>query len=340
MPAEFASRPPRIQPELPIDNVAIPNPPPLDQGGGQQLIQVALPMITIIGYVIVSMSGQGRSMALLIPMGMSVVASTIVGIMAFLRNSRLEAEQTAAYEQRLRELRQKMHLSHDIQRRFYVYNYPDSHTVLQIAQDRSNKGMGLRLWERRTSDQDFGAIRLGIGTRPSTVRYDMSAGTDNDEHPLGKDAIKLMEDSLYVSSVPITIPLRQHAKEGGIELKTDNPLEQAVQARYALGIAGRDPAQTYDFIRSIMAHYTVFHAPTDARLFVVGPPEARQQWDWARWLPHCNSSRNQQGAGDQLCFEPETQRHFWDDLQIELDRRQLRLQDKDRTTDPLARLAG
>ncbi len=298
------------------------------------MIQVALPMITIIGYVIVSMSGQGRSMALLIPMGMSVVASSVVGLMTFLRENRRQAELTAAYDQRLRELRQEMHLSHDIQRRFYVYNYPDSHTVLQIAKDRSNKGLGLRLWERRTGDQDFGVIRLGIGTRSSTVLYELGAGTESNDQPQSKDAIKLMKDSLFVSDVPITIPLRQHVKDSGGELKTDNPLEKAVEARYALGIAGKNPGQIYDFIRSIMAHYTAFHAPTDARLFVVGPPEARQQWDWARWLPHCNSSRNQQGAGDQLCFDVESQRHFWDDLQNELERRQLRLQDKDRTADP------
>ena len=84
----------------------------------------------------------------------------------------------------------------------------------------------------------------------------------------------------------------------------------------------------------MMVHFAAFHAPTDARLFVVGAPDARAQWDWARWLPHCNTSRNQQGTGDQLCFEQDKARRFWDDLQTELERRQLRLADKDNTTDP------
>lgn len=328
---EFASRPPRIQPELPIDEIAIPT-PPSSNTGAQNLLQVAMPMITIIGYVIVSMSGQGRSMALLIPMGMSVVASTLMGVISFIRQNREDAERRAAYAQRLRELRQEMNLSHDIQRRFYVYNYPDPPTVLQIASDRSNKGMGLRLWERRPNDSDFGAIRLGMGTRPSTVRYVVGMGGDSEEEPESRDALKLMKDSQFVTNVPVTIPLRKHEKASD-DNKSSNPLDQAIEARFSIGIAGKNPARTYDFIRSVMAHYTAFHAPTDARLYVVGPPEARDQWDWARWLPHCNTSRNAQGTGDQLCFE-ENQRHFWDDLQIDLERRQLRLEDKDATDDP------
>ncbi len=75
---EFTNRPPRIQPELPYGEVTIPSPPGSETSSRQQLIQVALPLITIIGYVIVSASGQGRSLLLLIPMGMSVVASTTV----------------------------------------------------------------------------------------------------------------------------------------------------------------------------------------------------------------------------------------------------------------------
>jgi S-DNA-T family DNA segregation ATPase FtsK/SpoIIIE len=337
---EFASRPPRIQPELPFGEITIPNPPTSDTSGGQQLVQVALPLVTIIGYVFVSAMGQGRSMLLLIPMGLSVVASSVVALISMIRTGQIERQKREAYAQRLVEMRQELTASHEMQRRFYLYNYPETDTVLQIAGDRDYQRSGLRLWERRTTDLDFGALRLGIGTRPSTVRYVVGSGTEDNQDAQMKDALKLAEDSLYVSDVPVTIPLRQWAKpdssdKGGTAKKeADDPTSQAVNARYAIGIAGSDRDKTYDCIRSMMVHYAAFHAPTDARLFVVGAPDARSQWDWARWLPHCNTSRNQQGTGDQLCFEQDKARHFWDDLQTELDRRQLRLADKDNTTDP------
>ena len=335
---EFTNRPPRIQPELPTGEVVIPAPPTEETGGKQQLIQVALPMVTIIGYVIVSASGQGRSMLLLIPMGLSVVASTLVALIAFFRTAREEAARRRAYLQRLAELRQAMVNDQDAQRRFYNYNYPDLAITLQIAADRQSKLYGLRLWERRTNDSDFGAIRLGSGTRPSSVTYTLQSVSE-DENPLLREARKLQEDSRYVANVPITIPLRRYVKP-----KSDNadkrddedktPEQKSVDARFAIGIAGADPHLTYDFVRATMAHYTAFHAPTDARLYVVGPPAARPQWEWARWLPHCNSSRDAQGTGDQLCFQPEKVRRFWDELQTELERRQLRLADKDAETDP------
>ena len=338
---EFTNRPPRIQPELPYGEVTIPQPPASETSGRQQLIQVALPLITIIGYVIVSASGQGRSMLLLIPMGMSVVASTTVALLAFIRNSRLEAEKKRAYQLRLIELRKEMIASHDIQRGFYLHNYPEPEIVLQIAADRENKVNGLRLWERRTTDSDFGAVRLGIGTRPSTVRYALTAGSPAEDDPQLKDALKLQEDSRFVSDVPITIPLRSYVKPEGTTVavsaddeESQSPDDQSVTARFALGIAGKGRAETYHFIRAMMAHYAAFHAPTDARLFVVGSPESRAEWEWARWLPHCNTARNQQGTGDQLCFEQDKVRRFWDDLQVELERRQLRLADKDSDTDP------
>jgi S-DNA-T family DNA segregation ATPase FtsK/SpoIIIE len=332
---EFASRPPRIQPELPFGEITLPSPPTSEATGGQQLIQVALPLVTIIGYVFVSAMGQGRSLLLLLPMGLSVIASSVMALMTSIRTNRLEKQKREAYAQRLIELRQEMTASHEMQRRFYYYNYPDPDTVLQIAGDRDYQRSGLRLWERRTTDPDFGALRLGVGTRPSTVRYIVGTSQDDNEEAQMKDAMKLAADSLFVTDVPITIPLRRYLKPdappGGSEKKeSGDPTTQTIEARSAIGIAGQDREKTYNFIRSIMAHYAVFHAPTDARLFVVGTPETRSQWEWARWLPHCNTSRNLQGTGDQLCFEKDKARRFWDDLQTELERRQLRLQDKDK----------
>jgi S-DNA-T family DNA segregation ATPase FtsK/SpoIIIE len=294
---DFASRPPRIQPELPFGEVTVPGPPPSEASGRQQLFQLALPLVTIIGYVFVSAMGQGRSMLLLIPMGLSVIASSGAAIWNLRRNNRIEAEKRAAYMQRLAELRQEMIASHDMQRRFYLYNYPDPDAVLQIAADRDYHRTGLRLWERRTSDSDFGTIRLGVGTRPSTVIYTVGQGGSRDSHDAQmKDALKLVQDSLYVTDVPVTIPLRRYIKpdepasEG--DRDDDSPAGKSIDARSAIGVAGADLDKTYQFIRSIMAHFVAFQAPTDARLFVVGAPEARSQWEWARWLPHCNTSRN------------------------------------------------
>ena len=77
----YIDRPPRIQPELPFDEIEIPSPPEKEEGGYTQLIQVGLPLITIMGYVLIAtLGGSGRSPWLLIPMALSVVASTVFAL--------------------------------------------------------------------------------------------------------------------------------------------------------------------------------------------------------------------------------------------------------------------
>ncbi len=54
---QMIDRPPRIQPELPFNRFEIPTPPENPQDGVSKLIQVAMPMTMIVGYVFVTMFG-------------------------------------------------------------------------------------------------------------------------------------------------------------------------------------------------------------------------------------------------------------------------------------------
>ncbi len=319
---EYFTRPPRIQPELPSGEVSIPAPPTL-QGDRTSLVQIALPMITVVGYVLVS-GGQGggaSSLLFVLPMAMSIVASTSLAIMNYRRNRRIDAEKQAAYKQRLLQLRRDMIESHDKQRTFYLFNHPDPENALRLAGDGS--GPSTRLWERRTTDPDFGVFRIGMGSLPSTVVY-KTTNSDSDS-PLADDVRKLAEDSRIVSDAPITVPFRHQYKEG-----EDSP---KVIGRHSVGIASKDSAKVRDAVRAMLVQFAAFHAPSDSRLYVVGAPEAKPYWEWARWLPHCNTSRNESSTGDQLRFEARKVRRLWDDLQTELERRQLRLADESTTTD-------
>ncbi len=318
------NRPPRIQPELPSGEVTIPNPPGAEGGGRQNLVQVALPMLTIIAYVLVGSQGGGRSILFVIPMGISIVATTALAIWTFFRTAKREAEKLEAFKLRLTDLRAQMNSDHDKQRAFYHYNYPDPESALHLAGGQNDGRPSTRLWERRASDSDFGSVRLGIGVMPSTVQY-KAQSADNSDSPLTPDVLKLADDSRYVTEVPVIIPLRPHFKEGS--------QEPATLARHAIGIAGKDRNKVSDFVRTIALHLSAFHTPTEARLFVVGSSESKAAWSWARWLPHCNASRNESSAGDQLAFEPRKARRIWDNLQSELERRQLRLADKDNQSD-------
>jgi len=318
---KYLDRPPRILPELPQGEVEIPGPPEKPESG-QMLQHLLLPFISIFGYVLISLTGQGRNPLMMIPMAFSAVATSIFAIISMRKEKKKREEIIAAYEQRLTDHRREMEEAHNVQRMHYWYNYPNVDKILEFASGDEVSRSGSRLWERRPSDQDFGAIRLGVGTLPSTVIYKVGEA-ENREDPQMKDAQKIAEDSLYVKDVPITIPLRNPL--GSEDGKEEN---QAQLSRHSLGVVGRNIAKTSDFVRSVAMHFTAFHSPMDTRLFVVGTPEARKRWEWAVWIPHTNS-RNESYLGDQMCFDPESIPSFWDMILNELDKRQLRLKDKD-----------
>jgi DNA segregation ATPase FtsK/SpoIIIE, S-DNA-T family len=290
-------RPPRIQPELPSDEIEIPEPPDKQETGYSRLIQVSLPLITIIGYILVSTLGRGgRSIWLLIPMGLSVVASVSYSLYSYFKEKRRRAEIERAYDDRLVELNKEMHTHHDMQRRFYQYNYPNGSTTLQIVhtarEETERKERSLRsesrLWERRVSDEDFGVVRLGMGTLPSTVVYVLK-NIDNFEDPQARAAMKLETDARYVSDIPVIISFRpppeDDQKEPDQEEEEETAQEESARIPFthALGIAG-ERGPVYEFVRALLAHYTVFHAPMDARLFILA--NEKQAWEWTEYLPH------------------------------------------------------
>lgn len=308
-------RPPRIQPELPFEQIDIPSPPEKKDDGNTRLIQVGLPLVTIVGYIFVSMlGGGGRNPLLLIPMALSVVASTIFSLYSYIKEKQKEAEMTRAYHDRLIELSKDMHTYHDMQRRFYLYNYPDvagTTTIIADARREAEKPdrtlrSNVRLWERRVSDDDFGAIRIGMGTLPSTVQYVLGDVTNFADAQV-REAMKLASDSRFVSNIPVIINLRQpvedksKSKEDDEEAQVKENDSQRIPVTHALGVAGGQDA-VYEFTRSMLGHFLTFHAPMDATLYLIA--SRRADWAWIETVPHAKANEK----GQCWCFVNEINR--------------------------------
>ncbi|HLF00368.1 MAG TPA: hypothetical protein VI547_00180, partial [Anaerolineales bacterium] len=343
MAVEYIDRPPRVQPELPIQEIQIPNPPE-EQSGQQSLMGVLLPAVMMVGFIISSGSG---NMSMVIIMGLMMFGTVGMSLSEFGKGRKEFEAKKKAYEELLVTLRQDMARHHNTQRTHYHHNYPASQTILEVAARKETSRFGSRLWERRPGDKDFGMIRLGIGTRPSTVIYKFGSGDDPlSNNQLTKDARKLHEDSLVVTDVPVTIPLRPTGGEeqpgggagGGDGAPSDegNPKTKRQTPRHSIGIVGKNPTATADFARSILADFTCFHTSYDARLYVVGLPQNKGNWQWCEWIPHCtvrgigeDDDADKPKEFDQLCFSPDKNKiqAFWKRLKKDLDQRQVRLRD-------------
>ncbi|MDJ0754301.1 MAG: FtsK/SpoIIIE domain-containing protein, partial [Ardenticatenaceae bacterium] len=292
----YIDRPPRIQPELPFDVIEVPSPPDKDEGQNNRLIQVALPMVTIIGYILIAtLGGSGRSPAMLLPMALSVLASVGFSIYSYRKELKRKGEIERAYSDRLVEMNKEMNNYQDMQRRFYRYNYPDVASTLRIVDNTRQEAVRddrilrteSRLWERRTFDNDFGVVRLGMGTLPSTVLYEIKE-EENFDDPQMREARKLAEDSKFVNDIPIIVNFRQKLEEKGDEddesdENVDEEQSPVTPVTHAMGIAG-DKEAVYGFTRGMLLDYAVFHAPMDARLFILA--KSQEQWAWTERLPH------------------------------------------------------
>lgn len=362
----YIDRPPRIQPELPYDEIEIPGPPDKDQGGFERLIQVGLPLLTIIGYVLIStMGGSGRSPLLLIPMALSVFASVGFSIYTFIREKQRQAEIERAYSARLTGMTREMNQQHDQQRRFYHYNYPETTALMRIVDNAGKEAQRTqqilasnaqdwqravsqraeaRLWERRASDSDFGVIRLGIGTLPSTVLYKLGQ-SENVDDPQMREAQKLEDESRFVTEIPVILSLRPKPDELGDD-EEENPGEEeegsSTPALHALAIAGGS-TEVYEFAHAILAHFMVFHAPMDAKIYLLAG--SRTPWQWLEEAPHSRVSDD----GECICFVDPLQQNgatqrfgdddgspveqFLEQIRKILAQRKLRLQENEGTED-------
>jgi S-DNA-T family DNA segregation ATPase FtsK/SpoIIIE len=353
---QYIDRPPRIEPQLPAGVFNIPNPPDTEIKFGELLQQAFLPMIMILGYLLASLLGQGRSMVMMIPMLLSVVATVILAVYINIQERKQREAAEAAYKRRIGELRRKMESEHEQQRIYYYYNYPDPEKTLGIAADINRPPeareeeirSGTRLWERRPKDHDFLYLRLGISTRQSTVFYKISEN-EKTESPLMREATRLAEDSRLLYDVPVTIPMylpsddtekkKVESKKQEQEAEEEETQEsKGITIRHSIGITGSSPEKVHAYLRTMLLDYAAFHSPQDAMLYVAGTNDARQYWRWAYALPHCKEA----DKTETILFESEERpgeneadymRLFWKNIRTILERRRMRLQDRESGAD-------
>ncbi|HCS40070.1 MAG TPA: hypothetical protein DIW44_10870 [Anaerolineaceae bacterium] len=352
----FIDYPPRIEPQLPSGVFNIPNPPDTEIDFKQLIQQAALPTVMIMGYILASVFGQGSNMMMMIPMFLSVLATIALAVYTNVKDRKQKEEAAEAYKRRISELRLKMESEQEQQRIYYFTNYPNPEKTLGIANDITREKeskeeeirSGTRLWERRPKDHDFLFLRLGISTRQSTVVYKISEN-EKIASPLMREAMRLAEDSRLLYNVPVTIPVFMQTDESEkkkVEAKTkDIESENAqtqeakgISIRHSIGITGSSEEKVHAYLQTMLIDYATFQSPQDTMLYVAGTSETRQSWRWAYALPHCKQSDKTETLifeEDEKPLENEADRMrlFWKNLRTILERRRMRLQDKENSSE-------
>ena len=208
-------------------------------------------------------------------MGMVMIASTIaMGIAMLVRYRRGTQGQLADmrrdYLKYLAKTRRAVLRTARLQRdaQFYLHPAPDQLWAL-VAE-------GSRIWERRISDEDFGQMRVGLGSQQLATPLVAPETAPVDElEPLTAGAMKQF--------------LNAHSTIEGL------PMAISLRAFYHLTVSG-DESHVRASARAMVASLVSLHSPDDLVVAIAAGQEAAPHWEWAKWLPHVQTDGSD-GAG-------------------------------------------
>ncbi len=163
------------------------------------------------------------------------------------------------------------------QRAAEYYAHPDPDSLWSMVD-------GVRLWERRFNDADFGQIRLGLGPRELAATLTVPPPLPMEKaEPVSAMALRrFIEAYRHVPDLPVILALNGFARI------------------YLRG----DIRQTRALARAIVAQSAVWHAPDDIMVAACAGPKARVQWEYLKWLPHALHPSNVDALGPVRLITP------------------------------------
>ncbi|MGH3797077.1 MAG: type VII secretion protein EccCa [Pseudonocardiaceae bacterium] len=272
-------RSPRLAaPKMPGGEVHLEPPPEVAKVIPGNIVQKLLPVVMVVAVLgmvaFVFTSGEGRSNPIFLLFPVMMLVSTI-GMFAGggrgggQRKAEMN-EDRKDYLRYLGQMREQARQAAEEQRAALEWNHPDPAALWSIASSK-------RMWERRYGDPDFCHVRVCRGAqRLATRLVPPQTGPVDELEPITALALRqFVRAHSVVSDLPISISIRGFA---------------------AVGFLG-ERAAVRGLARAMIAQLATFHAPDDLLIAVVTAGRAKQEWEWAKWLPHVQHPALVDGAG-------------------------------------------
>ncbi|MCP2310307.1 S-DNA-T family DNA segregation ATPase FtsK/SpoIIIE [Kitasatospora paracochleata] len=276
-------RPPRAYPPpVPDQPVELVPPPELPRSGSEDWMMSLLPLLGMGGSAAFFFSPGAQGPMKM--MGVLMVASTAAMAVAQIVRARKGGSAGTADERRdylkyLQQKRREVRRTAERQRGALLFTHPEPDQLWSIVAE------GRRLWERRPSDPDFAQIRVGQGPlQLSTPLVAPQTAPMDELEPLCAEAMGTF--------------IKTH---GTLQ---DLPLAVSLRAFYHITVCG-DPDSVYGNVRAMLAQLATLHSPEDLMIAVAAAPGAVDEWEWAKWLPHTQHRKENDGAGSRRLIATE-----------------------------------
>ncbi|MFJ2091909.1 type VII secretion protein EccCa [Streptomyces sp. NPDC087901] len=273
-------RPPRaLPPELPADGLVLKAPPPLPRGQREGWLMQILPVLGMGSSVVFFFSPQAPPFMRI--MGVLMLVSTAAMAVAQLVRHRRGTQGQLADARRdylmyLAHTRRAVRRTARAQRDAQLYLHPGPEQLRTVVAE------GVRVWERRSGDQDFGQVRIGLGVQGLST-------------PLSAPETDPADEAEPVCAGALRRFLAVHGSLDGL------PVAFPVRAFHRVTVCGL-PESARSVARAMVAQLVTLHSPDDLVVAVVAGPEAVARWDWTKWLPHTQVPGQVDGAGPKRLF--------------------------------------
>ncbi|WP_338687146.1 type VII secretion protein EccCa [Streptomyces acidiscabies] len=267
-------RPPRVLPsEVPTQEVVLQPPPELPRGAQESVLMQLLPTLGMGGSVVFFFTSGQPFMRI---MGMVMIASTIAMSVAmvvrFRRGSQGQlADMRRDYLSYLSQTRRAAQGTAKAQRDAQYFLNPSPEQLWALVAE------GSRVWERRSGDEDFAQVRVGLGAQGLST------------------ALVAPETAPVEQLEPLTAGALQRFLAVHSTLE-DLPMAVSLRAFYHVTVSG-DPRCVRSSARAMAGSLAALHSPEDLVLVVATGREELAHWEWAKWLPHTQAPGAVDGAG-------------------------------------------
>ncbi|MEV4052584.1 type VII secretion protein EccCa [Amycolatopsis sp. NPDC049688] len=274
---QFKKSPRLAAPRPPGGEVHLEPPPEVPRVIPGNIVMKALPIVMIfasIGMMVFMFTASGRNPMMMAMGGMMVVGT--LGMMAGGGGKGGGAKRAEMDEDRkdylryLGQMRDRAREAMVDQRAALEWVHPDPQSLWSLAASR-------RMWERRQNDQDFLHLRVGRSShRLATRLVPPQTGPVDELEPIA------------------TLALRRFVRAHSIV--PDLPTQITLRGFAAVSMQG-DRALTRGLTRAMLAQLVTFHSPDDVLIAVATAGRAKEEWEWAKWLPHVQHPTLSDGIG-------------------------------------------
>ncbi|MDQ7802102.1 type VII secretion protein EccCa [Amycolatopsis sp. A133] len=274
---QFKKSPRLAAPRPPGGEVHLEPPPEVPRVIPGNIVMKALPIVMIfasIGMMVFMFTASGRNPMMMAMGGMMVVGT--LGMMAGGGGKGGGAKRAEMDEDRkdylryLGQMRDRAREAMVDQRAALEWVHPDPQSLWSLAASR-------RMWERRQNDQDFLHLRVGRSShRLATRLVPPQTGPVDELEPIA------------------TLALRRFVRAHSIV--PDLPTQITLRGFAAVSMQG-DRALTRGLTRAMLAQLVSFHSPDDVLIAVATAGRAKEEWEWAKWLPHAQHPTLSDGIG-------------------------------------------